>query len=32
MATHGFVKKTAEVPAKEIDKADKLKKRYFTKE
>ncbi len=32
IATHEFVKKTAEVPSKEIDKADKLKKRYFTKE
>jgi phage-related protein len=29
LATHGIVKKTSKVDKKEIDKADKIRKRYF---
>jgi phage-related protein len=29
IATHGIVKKTNKMPAKEIDKADKIRKAYF---
>ena len=29
VATHGFVKKTWKVPAKEIDKAEALRKEYY---
>ena len=29
VATHGFVKKTWKVPAKEIQKAEQLRKKYF---
>jgi len=29
MATHGFIKKVDKVPAKEIDRAENLRKKYF---
>jgi hypothetical protein len=29
IATHGFIKKVDKVPAKEIDRAVRLKERYF---
>ena len=29
IATHGIIKKTEKMPAKEIEKADKLRKNYF---
>jgi hypothetical protein len=29
LVTHGIVKKTSKVDKKEIDKADKIRKRYF---
>jgi len=29
LATHGIIKKTAKVVEKEIDKADKIRKRYY---
>ena len=29
MATHGFVKKVDKVPAKEIERAENLRKKYF---
>ena len=32
IATHGFVKKTDEVPAKKIEKASQIKKQYFATE
>lgn len=29
ITTHGFIKKTAKTPIKEIDKAERLRKEYF---
>ncbi|WP_207492149.1 type II toxin-antitoxin system RelE/ParE family toxin [Aridibaculum aurantiacum] len=29
IATHGFIKKVDKVPAKEIERAEKLRKKYF---
>ena len=29
MATHGFLKKVDKVPAKEIERAEKIRKKYF---
>ena len=29
MATHGFIKKVDKVPAKEIERAENIRKKYF---
>lgn len=30
IATHGFVKKTKKIPTKEIDKAERIRQKYFS--